>query len=287
MKIAIITDSNSGITQSLAKELGISVVPMPVLIDGEQYYEDLTLSQEEFYEKLKGDANVSTSQPNPLDVGEIWAEALKTNDAVIYIPMSSGLSGSCQTAQLLAQDYGDRVFVADNRRISVTQQRSVEDALHLAQKGDMSAGQIRDFLEQDGGNSSIYIMLDTLTYLKRGGRITPAAAALGNILRLKPVLQIQGEKLDAFAKARTKAQGKTTMVNAIKNDIAHRFGGSVEDVRLFIAHSHDSAGAEAFREEVKTEFPGCEIVLRSLSLSIGCHLGPGALALACAQKHVP
>ncbi len=285
--IAIVTDSNSGITQKEAKELGIYVLPMPFMIEDEMYYEEKDLTQDAFYEKMAAGAKISTSQPTPEEVTGLWNRVLAAHESLVYIPMSSGLSGSCQTAQLLAQDYGDRVFVADNRRISVTQQRSVEDALHLAQKGDMSAGQIRDFLEQDGGNSSIYIMLDTLTYLKRGGRITPAAAALGNILRLKPVLQIQGEKLDAFAKARTKAQGKTTMVNAIKNDIAHRFGGSVKDVRLFIAHSHDSAGAEAFREEVKTEFPGCEIVLRSLSLSIGCHLGPGALALACAQKHVP
>lgn len=285
--IAIVTDSNSGITQKEADEMGIYVLPMPFMIDDAIYYEEKDLTQDAFYEKMAAGSKISTSQPTPEEVTGLWDRVLDSHESLVYIPMSSGLSGSCQTAQLLAQDYEDRVFVADNRRISVTQQRSVEDALYLARKGDMSAGQIRDFLEQDGGNSSIYIMLDTLTYLKRGGRITPAAAALGNILRLKPVLQIQGEKLDAFAKARTKAQGKTTMVNAIKNDITRRFGGSVEGVRLFMAHSHDRAGAEAFREEVKAEFPGCEIVLRSLSLSIGTHLGPGALALACAQKHVP
>lgn len=283
-KIAIVTDSNSGITQKEAEELGVYVLPMPFMIEDKTYYEEKDLTQDAFYEKMAAGAGISTSQPTPEDVMGLWDDVLQEYEELVYIPMSSGLSGSCQTAQLLAQEYEGRVAVADNQRISVTQRRSVQDAFYLAEEKGMRAAEIKEFLEKDKFNSSIYIMLDTLTYLKRGGRITPAAAALGNILRLKPVLQIQGEKLDAFAKARTTAQGKTIMVNAIKNDIAERFGGSDENVWLFIAHSHNAAGAEAFREELKKAFPGKQIEIQRLSLSIGCHLGPGALALACARK---
>ncbi|MCM1241671.1 MAG: DegV family protein, partial [Roseburia sp.] len=220
-KVAIVTDSNSGITQKQAKEMGISVLPMPFMIDEETYYEDITLSQAEFYEKLAAGANVVTSQPTPESVMNLWDELLKEYDQIVHIPMSSGLSGSCQSALMLAEDYGGRVQVVNNQRISVTQRQSVLDALALIGRG-MDAAQIRDFLEEDKFNSSIYIMLDTLYYLKKGGRITPAAAALGTILRLKPVLQIQGEKLDAFAKARTASQGKTMMINAVRNDMNNR-----------------------------------------------------------------
>ncbi len=282
--IAIVTDSNSGITQEEAKAMGVYVLPMPFMIGNETYYEEKDLTQDAFYQRMATGEKISTSQPTPEEVTGLWDRVLETCESLVYIPMSSGLSGSCQTARLLAQDYKSRVFVVDNQRISVTQRSSVRDALYLAGSCGMSAGEIRDFLEQDKFHSSIYIMLDTLTYLKRGGRITPAAAALGNILRLKPVLQIQGEKLDAFAKARTRAQGKTIMVNAVQNDIARRFGGSSEGVRLYIAHSYDEEGALAFREELRSEFPGNQIEIQRLSLSIGCHLGPGALAFACAQN---
>ena len=281
-KVAVITDSNSGITQSQAKELGIFVLPMPFFINEETYFEDISLTQEQFYEMLKGGADIHTSQPSPDSVMQLWDQVLKEYDEIVHIPMSSGLSSSCQSAIMLAQDYEGKVQVVNNQRISVTQRQAALDAKLLASKG-MNAREIKDFLEEDKFNSSIYIMLDTLTYLKRGGRITPAAAALGNILRLKPVLQIQGEKLDAFAKARTTAQGKSIMVNAIKNDIAGRFGGNEKRMHLFIAHTHNAAAAENFREELRAEFPHHEIEVQALSLSIGCHLGPGALALACSR----
>ncbi len=284
--IAFITDSNSGITQEEAKKYGIYVLPMPFMIDEQTYYEGTTISPEEFYQKQVNGARITTSQPTPDEVTSLWDEVLKEYDEIVYVPMSSGLSGACQTAKLLALDYDGRVQVADNQRISVTQLRSILDAKLLYEEKGMSALEIREFLEEDKFNSSIYVMLDTLTYLKRGGRITAAAAALGNILRLKPVLQIQGEKLDAFAKARTGSQGKTIMNTAIRNDIANRFSGNGIEcpVWLYIAHSHCPDAAKTYAEEVSKEFPGYEIRIQDLPLSIGCHLGPGALALACSRK---
>ena len=284
-KIAIVTDSNSGITQEEAKELGIRVVPMPFYINGELYYEDITLTQDEFYEKLETGADISTSQPSPGDVMELWEELLEEYDEVIHIPMSSGLSSTCSTAAMLAQDYEGKVFVVDNQRISVTQRQSVMDAMELA-AAEKSGQEIYDKLMENKMESSIYIMLDTLYYLKKGGRITPAAAAIGTMLRLKPVLTIQGEKLDAFAKARTTTQGKTMMINAIKKDINERFGGMTEDKHIWlqIAYTHDRAAAEQFRTEVEAEFPGYDIHIDPLSLSVACHIGPGSLALACCKK---
>lgn len=285
-KVAIVTDSNSGITQSQAKEFGLSVLPMPFMIDDETYYEDITLSQSEFYEKLSSGADVITSQPTPESVMELWDKLLKDYDEIVHIPMSSGLSGSCQSAIMLAEDYDGRVQVANNQRISVTQRQSALDALSLARQG-MSAAAIKAFLEKDKFNSSIYIMLDTLYYLKKGGRITPAAAALGTILKLKPVLQIQGEKLDAFAKARTISQGKTLMINAIRNDMTNRFGGADKDnIWLQIAYTYDTQAANQFKAEVLEVFPGFDINMDPLSLSVSCHIGPGALALACCKKSI-
>lgn len=284
--IAFITDSNSGITQEEAAKYGVYVLPMPFMINEQTYYEGTTISPEEFYQKQVDGAKITTSQPTPDEVTSLWDKVLKEYDEIVYVPMSSGLSSSCQTAKLLALDYDGRVQVADNQRISVTQLRSILDAKLLYEKKGMDAAEIKEFLEKDKFNSSIYIMLDTLTYLKRGGRITATAAALGNILRLKPVLQIQGEKLDAFAKARTGSQGKTIMNTAIRNDITNRFSidGVEHPVWLYIAHSHCPDAAKAYAEEVATEFPGYEIQIQDLPLSIGCHLGPGALALACSRK---
>lgn len=283
-KIAIVTDSNSGITQTQAKKMGISVLPMPFMIDDETYYEDITLSQSEFYEKLMAGAAVVTSQPTPESVMNLWDELLKEYDEIVHIPMSSGLSGSCQSAVMLSQDYDGKVQVVNNQRISVTQRQSVLDALKLIGRG-MNAAEIKDFLEKDKFNSSIYIMLDTLYYLKKGGRITPAAAALGTILKLKPVLQIQGEKLDAFAKARTVSQGKTIMINAIRNDMNNRFGGaSPDNICLAMAYTYDLKAAEQFRTEVQEAFPGFNIDMDPLSLSVSCHIGPGALAVTCCKK---
>lgn len=283
-KVAIVTDSNSGITQEQAKELGISVLPMPFMIDEETYYEDITLSQAEFYEKLAAGASVVTSQPTPESVMDLWDKLLNDYDEIVHIPMSSGLSGSCQSAIMLSEDYDGRVQVVNNQRISVTQRQSALDAIALTEHG-MNASQIKDFLENDKFNSSIYIMLDTLYYLKKGGRITPAAAALGTILRLKPVLQIQGDKLDAFAKARTISQGKTLMINAVRNDMNNRFGGADKDnIWLQIAYTHDIDAANQLKAEVAEAFPGFDINMDPLSLSISCHIGPGALAVACSKK---
>ena len=284
-KIAIVTDSNSGITQAEGARRGIHVLPMPFMIDEVTYYEDIDLTQEQFYEKLKSGANIATSQPSPDGVTSLWDKLLQEYDEIVHIPMSSGLSGSCQSAMAFAADYDGRVQVVNNQRISVTQRQSALDALQLAAAGK-NAAQIKEFLENDKFNSSIYIMLDTLYYLKKGGRITPAAAAIGTMLRLKPVLTIQGEKLDAFAKARTTSQGKTMMINAIKKDINERFGGMTEDKHIWlqIAYTHDRAAAEQFRTEVETEFPGYDIHIDPLSLSVACHIGPGSLALACCKK---
>ncbi len=282
--IAVVTDSNSGITQAEAKKLGIYVLPMPFMINEETFYEDITLTQEEFYDRLSEGASVITSQPTPDSIMGLWDDLLKEYEEIVHIPMSSGLSGSCQSAIMLSKEYDNRVQVVNNQRISVTQRQATLDALTLMERG-MNAEQIKDFLEADRFNSSIYIMLDTLYYLKKGGRITPAAAALGTILKLKPVLQIQGEKLDAFAKARTVSQGKSIMINAIKNDMENRFGGlNKETIWLQIAYTYDKEAALKYKEEVQEIFPGFDIHMDPLSLSVACHIGPGALALACSKK---
>lgn len=282
------TDSNSGITQAEAKEIGIRVLPMPFVIDEETFFEDITLGQEQFYQKLgQAGTTVSTSQPAVEDVTNCWDEILKEAESLVYIPMSSGLSGSCSTASMLAQEYDGRVQVVDNQRISVTQRQSVMDALGLAQKG-YSAEQIKEILLRDKMESSIYIMLDTLTYLKKGGRITPAAAALGSALRLKPVLTIQGEKLDAFTIARTKKQGISKMIAAMESDIEKRFGGreNLSNIHLEVAHTANEEAAAQFVEQLKEYFGVDEIICNPLSLSVSCHIGPGALAVAC-SKAVP
>ena len=280
-KVAIMTDSNSGITQKEAKKLGVYVLPMPFLMGDETYYEDINLTQDGFYEKMESGCNISTSQPSPESVLNMFDELLKEYDEVVHLPMSSGLSGSCQTAHMLSLDYDGKVQVVDNQRISVTLKQSVMEAKALAEAGK-NAAEIKEILEADKFNSSIYIMVDTLEYLKKGGRITPAVAALGTILRLKPVLTIQGEKLDSFAKARTTSQGKNLMLNAIKNDIDTRFGG-VENVRIMMAYTKDKEAALQWKEEIRKEFPNHEVQIAPLSLSVACHIGPGALAVACTK----
>ena len=286
MKIAIVTDSNSGITQKQAQELGVFVLAMPFQIDGETYYEDITLTQEEFYKKLREGENISTSQPSPGSVTDLWDKILQEYDQIVHIPMSSGLSGSCQTAIMLAQEeeYEGKVYVVNNQRISVTQRQSVLDAKKMAEAG-YDAAAIQKRLEETKFDSTIYITLDTLHYLKKGGRITPAAAALGTILRLKPVLQIQGEKLDAYSKARTYKIAKNTMLDAIAKDIEERFDGksSPEDIYIAIAHTDNLAAAEEFRDEVKAIYPGHDIYIDHLSLSVACHIGPGALAITATK----
>ncbi len=284
-KIAVITDSNSGITQSQAQELGVFVVPMPFRIGEEDFFEDINLSQEQFYQKLGEDLQVSTSQPSPDSLMTLWDKVLQDYDQIIYIPMSSGLSGSCQSAMMIAnEEYEGKVFVVDNQRISVTQRQSALDAKAMADAG-ISAEEIVKKLMDSKFESSIYIMLDTLYYLKKGGRITPAAAALGTLLRLKPVLQIQGEKLDAFAKARTSSQGKNIMINAIKADIEKRFGGfDSKDFWISCAYTKDLEAATEWKKEVEEAFPGIDISMDPLSLSVACHIGPGALAVTVTKK---
>lgn len=283
-KTAVVTDSNSGITQEEGRKLGIHVLPMPFMIQEETFYEDINLTQELFYKKLEAGADVVTSQPSPDSVLNLWKNLLEEYDEIVHIPMSSGLSGSCQSAMMLAGDFKGKVQVVNNQRISVTQRQSALDARTLVEKGK-SAEEIREYLERDKFNSSIYIMLDTLYYLKKGGRITPAAAAIGTILKLKPVLQIQGDKLDAFAKARTTAQGKATMMNAIRNDMDSRLGGADKDnIWLQAAYTRDIEAARRFKEELAEEFPGFDIHMDPLSLSVACHIGPGALAVACCRK---
>lgn len=284
MRVAVVTDSNSGITQSEAKELGIRVVPMPFMIDGETYEEDINFSQEQFYRRQEEGADITTSQPSPETVMGIWDELLKEYDEIVHIPMSSALSGSCQTAVMLAMDYDGKVQVVNNQRISVTQRRSVQDALEMSAAG-LSAERIKEILEETKLDSSIYLVVDTLKYLKKGGRITPAAAALGTLLKIKPVLQIQGGKLDAFAKVRTVKQGKSTMMSAMAHDLEQRFGDrNCENMWLYVVHSCNGAAAQEMVEELQQVYPAALIETADLSLSVACHTGPGVLAIACVKK---
>lgn len=284
MKIAIMTDSNSGITQLQAKELGVYVLPMPFMIDGEEYFEDINLTQQEFYEKLNEGCDIFTSQPSPEAVMAVWDELLEDYDQVVHLPMSSGLSSSCQTALILAQEYDGKVQVVNNQRISVTLRQAVLDAKALAAAG-MDALQIKEKLEAEKAESSIYIMVDTLQYLKKGGRITPTVAALGTLLKIKPVLQIQGEKLDSFAKARTLKQAKGMMLTAMMKDMEDRFKDpQAGNIHLQIAHTQNEEAAMEWKKELEEQFPAAgEIIVAPLSLSVSCHIGPGALAIACSK----
>ena len=284
--VAVLTDSNSGITQNCAKALGISVLPMPFYINDKLFYEDITLTQEEFYRHLEDDAEIHTSMPVVGEVLDRWDSLLKDYDEVVYIPMSSGLSSSCATAKTLAEDYDGRVQVVDNQRISVTQRQSVLDAVRLAELGYDAAG-IKEYLEKTKFDSSIYIYVPTLKYLKKGGRVTPAAAALGTLLRIKPVLQIQGEKLDAFAKCRTMKASKTTMLKAIEDDIRDRFALEGEPDKYWISGAYSGARDEEVEQwvsEIKEVYPGKQIIMQPLSLSVSCHIGPGALAVTVSKK---
>ena len=282
-KTAIVTDSNSGITQSRGKELGIYVLPMPFFIDGELFLEDISLTQEQFYERLGADSEISTSQPSPGDVMELWEKLLREYDEIVHIPMSSGLSNSCETAMSIAAEYDGKVQVANNQRISVTQEQSVYDAMKLRSQGK-TAREILEVLEREKFQSSIYITVDTLKYLKKGGRVTPAAAAIGTVLNLKPVLQIQGEKLDAFAKVRGWKAAKKTMLKAIEADLSGRFADVKEDMILGMAYTCSREEAQEWKKEIQERFPGYEMLEGPLSLSVACHIGPGAMAVTCMKK---
>ena len=279
-KVAIATDSNSGITQAEAQALGIRVLPMPFYINEELFFEDVTLTQEAFYRRLAEDADISTSQPSPGDVTDLWDQLLEEYDQVVYIPMSSGLSASCETALMLASDYRGRVFVADNQRISITQRQSVLDALEMS-KGGMDGQAILDVLIRERLESSIYITVDTLKYLKKGGRVTAAGAAIGTVLNIKPVLTIQGAKLDAFAKARGWKSAKKIMLDAMERDIAQRFAS--QEIHLAAAYTCTDEEAQEWKGELEARFPGYEIHMDRLSLSVACHIGAGSMAVGCSR----
>ncbi|MCD7715488.1 MAG: DegV family protein [Lachnospiraceae bacterium] len=286
--IAIVTDSNSGITQQEAKELGIYVIPMPFYINGEVFFEDINLTQEEFYQHLADGAEISTSMPAVGDVTDLWDSLLKEYDEIVHIPMSSGLSSTCSTAMMLAEDYGGRVIVVDNKRISVTQKQAALDAKRMAALG-WDAARIRAKLLETMYDASIYITLDTLYYLKKGGRVTPAVAAVGTLLRIKPVLQIQGDKLDSFANGRTKKAARTIMLDALRQDIRERFGAEekMEDVQIAMAYTGGySEEVQAWRRELEAAFPenAPEMLADPLSLSVSCHIGPGAIGYGCMKK---
>ena len=283
--VAIVTDSNSGISQAEAKELGIYVIPMPFLVDGKLYFEDVDMNKEQFYHFLENDADLSTSQPSPGDVMDLWDKLLKEYDEIVHIPMSSGLSASCSTAMGLARDYDGKVQVVDNQRISVTMQQSVMDAKHLVAAGK-SAAQIKEILEKEALESSIYLMVDTLKYLKKGGRITPAAALLGSALNLKPILQIQGDKLDAYKKVRGVKAAKKNMLEAMKKDVEDRFSDYVTkgQLKLHVAYTTDEETARQWKEEVQSMFPDIAISrMDPLSFSVTCHTSPGVLAIAASH----
>ena len=283
--VAIVTDSNSGISQAEGKELEIYVIPMPFLVDGKLYFEDVDMNKEQFYHFLENDADLSTSQPSPGDVMDLWDKLLKEYDEIVHIPMSSGLSASCSTAMGLARDYDGKVQVVDNQRISVTMQQSVMDAKHLVAAGK-SAAQIKEILEKEALESSIYLMVDTLKYLKKGGRITPAAALLGSALNLKPILQIQGDKLDAYKKVRGVKAAKKNMLEAMKKDVEGRFSDYVTkgQLKLHVAYTTDEETARQWKEEVQSVFPDIAISrMDPLSFSVTCHTGPGVLAIAASH----
>lgn len=287
-RVLIITDSNAGIRQDEAKQLGIKIVPMPFIINGEEYYEDINLSQEEFYEKLQDpNANISTSQPSAFYLTELWDECLKEYEEIVYIPMSSGLSASQANAQNQSVYYNGKVHVVDNQRISVTQKESVLEAIELANQGK-SGKEIREYLEDSKHLSSIYIVVDTLKYLKKGGRVTAAGAALGTILRIKPVLQIRGKKLDAFFKAMNIKQAKLKMINQAKYDLENDFKEYYEQGKMVIsvAHTQNFEEAEKFKDEIIKMIPGAIVrFVDPLSLSVSCHIGPGSLAIALSVKN--
>ncbi len=283
-RIAIITDTNSGITQEEAAQLGVFLLPMPFFIQDKLFLEGKTLSQKSFYEAQDAGKAISTSQPSPANLTELWEYTLSSHDTIVYIPMSSGLSGSCATAQMLAADYEGKVFVADNKRISATQRQSVLDALTLRDAG-YTAEQIKNRLEETALDANIYLTVETLSYLKKGGRITPAAAALGSALNILPVLQIKGERLDAFRKVRGQKKAYHTMLEAIRNDLAEEF--REEDVLIQTAYSGSPEKGAIWNQIVQDAFPEKHVENFVLPLSIACHTGPGTVGVTCMKPIKP
>lgn len=285
-KVAIAADSNSGITKHTAKKMGVSILPMTFFVNDKQYYEEVDLSQKDFYKLIANSkATVATSQPSPAELSEFWRNLLKSHDEIVYIPMSSGLSSSCTTASVTAKDFGGRVHVVNNQRISVTQYQSVADAVNMAKKG-LSGRKIKEKLEKDKLESSIYIMVNDLKYLKKGGRVTTAGALIANVMNLKPVLQIQGDKLDAYSKCRGIKSAKDTLLSAMHKDFEGRFKEYAEKGKMSLMYAYSdmsSSDADQWRKEIEKSFPGFKVKGAPLSLSIGCHIGPGSLAIACSK----
>ena len=286
MRICVITDDNSGFTKKEAAEIGIKVLRMPIIVDGEVFFQDENLSYDQFFKFLEEDKDIKTSQPSPGDVLKIWNEALKEYDAIIHIPMTSGLSESCHSAQLLAEqeEYKGKVFVVDNHRISITLKRSVYDALNLIKQGKNPA-EIKQILEETKSDSSIFVMVDTLKYLKKGGRVTPAGAALGATLHVKPVLQIMGGKLDAYAKVMGVKKAKRTMLDAIQHELENKFKNySKDELDFAVAYTYDEEASIEWQKEVEEKFGVTNTIRNPLSLSVSTHIGPGALAIAVSRK---
>ena len=286
MRICVITDDNSGFTKKEAAEIGIKVLRMPIIVDGEVFFQDENLSYDQFFKFLEEDKDIKTSQPSPGDVLKIWDEALKEYDAIIHIPMTSGLSESCHSAQLLAEqeEYKGKVFVVDNHRISITLKRSVYDALNLIKQGKNPA-EIKQILEETKSDSSIFVMVDTLKYLKKGGRVTPAGAALGATLHVKPVLQIMGGKLDAYAKVMGVKKAKRTMLDAIQHELENKFKNySKDELDFAVAYTYDEEASIEWQKEVEEKFGVRNTIRNPLSLSVSTHIGPGALAIAVSRK---
>ncbi|MGN0297970.1 MAG: DegV family protein [Lachnospiraceae bacterium] len=280
-KIAVVTDSNAGMSLEETKALGIHILPMPFTINNQVYFENESLTQEKFYEFLLSDCDIFTSQPSPASILDLWNELLKTYDEIVHIPMSSGLSSSYETAMMLAEDFNGRVQVVNNQRISVTQSQSARDAIALTKIGK-SAIEIKEILERTKFDTGIYIMVDTLKYLKKGGRLTPAVALIGTVLNIKPVLQIQGERLDTYSKARNLKHAKKVMIQALKKDILSKYPNAFEEkkFRIMVAHTQNEAEAKEFAQTINQEFAMEVCDIRPLSLSVSCHIGPGALACA-------
>ena len=286
-KVGVATDSHSGIPQDRAEQLGIRVLPMPFYVEDACYYEGVSITREQFFEYLKEDKKVSTSQPSPEAVMELWREMLGEYEQIVYIPMSSGLSGSCYTAMALAQDeeFEDKVFVVDNGRVATPLHRSILDALEMVEEG-LDAVQIKEILEANRENMSIYIAVESLDNLKKGGRISPATAALGSLLNIKPILKLGTEVLDTYKKSRGMKKAKKEMIEAMQHDLEVTFRDFYEkgEVYLMAASSADEQTTQEWVDEIKAAVPGMEVMCDYLTLGISCHTGEGALGIGCSCR---
>lgn len=284
--IGVVTDSNSGITPEMGESIGVMVLPMPFFIDGDCFFENVTISREEFFDKMRQGADISSSQPSPADVMKLWDKALKEYEQIVYIPMSSGLSGSCSTAIAMAkEDYNGKVFVVDNGRVSTPMHRSVLDALELIEEG-YSAGEIKDILEASRADMTIFVGVETLKFLKKGGRITPATAAIGTILNIKPVLKFDVGTLDTYAKCRGFNNSKKTMLDAMHHEFDTTFKNAYDnnEIYLLAASSASDDVTEKWVQDIKESFPGMPVMCDNLSLSVSCHIGYDGLGIACSCR---